>query len=49
MLIIEEFINKKIILKKRKKTFTEDTSYYVEDIRKMLLINLVLIKFTNKD
>ncbi|WP_415303608.1 penicillin-binding protein 1A [Candidatus Pelagibacter sp. Uisw_090] len=30
----EEFINKKIILKKRKKTFTEDTSYYVEDIRK---------------
>jgi len=30
----EEFVNKKIILKKRKKTFTEDTSYYVEDIRK---------------
>jgi penicillin-binding protein 1A len=30
----KEFINKKIILKKRKKTFTEDTSYYVEDIRK---------------
>ena len=30
----ENFINKKIILKKRKKTFTEDTSYYVEDIRK---------------
>ena len=30
----EKFINKKIILKKRKKTFTEDTSYYVEDIRK---------------
>ncbi|WP_415321350.1 PBP1A family penicillin-binding protein [Candidatus Pelagibacter sp. Uisw_092] len=30
----EEFINNKIILKKRKKTFTEDTSYYVEDIRK---------------
>ncbi|WP_415322590.1 penicillin-binding protein 1A [Candidatus Pelagibacter sp. Uisw_127] len=30
----DKFINKKIILKKRKKTFTEDTSYYVEDIRK---------------
>ena len=30
----EDFTNKKIILKKRKKTFTEDTSYYVEDIRK---------------
>ena len=30
----EKFINKKIELKKRKKTFTEDTSYYVEDIRK---------------
>ena len=30
----EELINNKIILKKRKKTFTGDTSYYVEDIRK---------------
>jgi penicillin-binding protein 1A len=30
----QEFINKEIILKKRKKTLTEDTSYYVEDIRK---------------
>jgi penicillin-binding protein 1A len=30
----EKFINKKITLKKRKKIFTEDTSYYVEDIRK---------------
>ena len=30
----EKFVNKKIILKKRKKTFTEDASYYVEDIRK---------------
>jgi len=30
----KEFINKKINLKKRKKAFTEDTSYYVEDIRK---------------
>jgi penicillin-binding protein 1A len=30
----EKFLNKRIILKKRKKTFTEDTSYYVEDIRK---------------
>jgi penicillin-binding protein 1A len=30
----ENFVNKEIILKKRKKTFTEDTSYYVEDIRK---------------
>ena len=30
----ENLINKEIILKKRKKTFTEDTSYYVEDIRK---------------
>jgi len=29
-----EFINNKISLKKRKKAFTEDTSYYVEDIRK---------------
>ena len=30
----EKLINKRIELKKRKKTFTEDTSYYVEDIRK---------------
>ena len=30
----QEFINKEINLKKRQKTFTEDTSYYVEDIRK---------------
>jgi len=30
----KNFINKEIVLKKRKKTFTEDTSYYVEDIRK---------------
>ena len=30
----KEFTNNKISLKKRKKTFTEDTSYYVEDIRK---------------
>jgi penicillin-binding protein 1A len=30
----ENFLNKQIILKKRKKTFTEGTSYYVEDIRK---------------
>ena len=30
----EKFIGKKIILKKRKKILTEDTSYYVEDIRK---------------
>ena len=33
----EKFINKEIILKKRKKTFTEDTSYYVEDIRKNVI------------
>ena len=32
-----KFINKKIILKKRKQTFTEDTSYYVEDIRKSVV------------
>jgi len=30
----EEFVNKKIVLKKRKKNLIEDTSYYVEDIRK---------------
>jgi len=30
----EKLLNKEIILKKRKKTFSEDTSYYVEDIRK---------------
>jgi penicillin-binding protein 1A len=30
----EEFLSKKIILKKRKKIFIEDSSYYVEDIRK---------------
>ena len=30
----DELVNKKIVLKKRKKAFTEDTSYYVEDIRK---------------
>ena len=36
----EKFINKEIILKKRKKTFTEDTSYYVEDIRKSVVDQL---------
>ena len=30
----QEFINNKILLKKRKKIFLEDTRYYVEDIRK---------------
>jgi len=30
----EKFVNNKIILKKRKKFFTEDTRYYIEDIRK---------------
>ncbi|MDB9718589.1 PBP1A family penicillin-binding protein [Candidatus Pelagibacter sp.] len=30
----KNYLSKEIILKKRKKTFTEDTSYYVEDIRK---------------
>jgi penicillin-binding protein 1A len=30
----KEFVNNEINLKKRKKTFTEDASYYVEDIRK---------------
>ena len=36
----EKFVNKKIILKKREKTFTEDTSYYVEDIRKNVVSQL---------
>ena len=36
----KKFINSKIILKKRKKTFTEDTSYYVEDIRKNVVDQL---------
>ena len=35
-----DFVNKKIILKKRKKTFLEDTSYYVEDIRKDIVTQL---------
>ena len=30
----EKFVNNKILLKKRKKFFTEETKYYVEDIRK---------------
>ena len=33
----EEFINKKILLKKRKKIYLEDTRYYVEDIRKNVI------------
>ena len=33
----KKFIDKKVLLKKRKKTFTEDTSYYVEDIRKNIV------------
>jgi len=36
----KEFVNNKINLKKRKKTFTEDTSYYVEDIRKDIVDKL---------
>ena len=31
------FVNEKIILKKRKKIFLEDTRYYVEDIRKNIV------------
>ena len=33
----EKLINNKIILKKRKKVFLEDTRYYVEDIRKNVI------------
>jgi len=33
----KELINKKIILKKRKKIFLEDARYYVEDIRKSIV------------
>ncbi|MBC8304981.1 MAG: transglycosylase domain-containing protein, partial [Pelagibacterales bacterium] len=33
----EKFTNEKIILKKRKKIFFEDTRYYVEDIRKSIV------------
>ena len=36
----DEFINNKIILKKRKKIFLEDASYYVEDIRKDVINKL---------
>ena len=36
----DEFINNKIILKKRKKIFLEDASYYVEDIRKDVIDKL---------
>jgi penicillin-binding protein 1A len=36
----EKFIDKEILLKKRKKTFTEDASYYVEDIRKSVVDQL---------
>ena len=33
----KKFTNEKIILKKRKKVFLEDTRYYVEDIRKSIV------------
>ena len=33
----QKFINNKILLKKRKKIFLEDTRYYVEDIRKSVI------------
>ena len=33
----KKFVNEKIILKKRKKIFLEDTRYYVEDIRKKIV------------
>jgi penicillin-binding protein 1A len=36
----EKLVNNEINLKKRKKTFTEDTSYYVEDIRKDIVDKL---------
>ena len=36
----QKFFDNKINLKKRKKTFTEDTSYYVEDIRKDIIDKL---------
>ena len=33
----KRFVNEKIVLKKRKKIFLEDTRYYVEDIRKNIV------------
>ena len=36
----EKFLSDKILLKKRKKVFIEDTSYYVEDIRKDVIDKL---------
>ena len=36
----DEFIKNKIILKKRKKIFSEDTEYYVEDIRRDVINKL---------
>jgi penicillin-binding protein 1A len=36
----KEFVKNRIILKKRKKIFIEDTSYYVEDIRKDVIDKL---------
>ena len=38
--IFDKFIGNKIILKKRKKFFLEDTRYYVEDIRKDVIDKL---------
>ena len=36
-IFFDEIINNKILLKKRKKIFLEDTKYYVEDIRKNVI------------
>jgi len=44
----KKFLNKEITLKKRKKTFTEDTSYYVEDIRKDVVNQLGFDKVYKK-
>ncbi|OCW81622.1 penicillin-binding protein, partial [Pelagibacteraceae bacterium GOM-A3] len=35
----DEFINSEIILKKRKKIFLEDTRYFIEDIRKKVILD----------
>ena len=45
----EKIINEKIILKKRKKIYLEDTQYYVEDVRKDIVNKFGFIAFISKD
>ena len=44
----QKFKKQKIELKKNKKNFLEDAQYYIEDVRKKIIENSLMIKFIIK-